>query len=320
MMTAVRASCFTIVFSTFSCGASAEDFTDAIRASLQRRIELEKRSVGIVVGIVDEHGSRVVSCGKMDNGTDQEVDGDTLFDIASITKPFTGLLLQDMIQRGEMKLDDPVQKYLPASAKMPARNGKQITLLHLVTHTSGLPHIAENLNPKRLDQPFADYTVQELNTFLSNYQLTSDPGAKFRYSSLGAGLLGHVIALKAGSDYESLVVDRICRPLKMDSTRITLTPELKSRFATGHNRFGETVPSWERQTQLGGSALRSTANDMLKFVSANLGFTPSSLTPLMEKKLTRFVLIRRWARTLDWPGWSGNETSRMMAPVAELMD
>jgi CubicO group peptidase (beta-lactamase class C family) len=182
-----------------------------------------------------------------------------------------------------MKLDDPVQKYLPASVKMPTRNGKQITLLHLATHTSGLPHIAENLNPQRPDQPFADYTVEELNTFLSNYQLTSDPGAKFQYSSLGAGLLGHVIALKAGSDYESLVVDRICRPLKMDSTRITLTPELKSRFATGHNRFGEAVPSWERQTQLGGSALRSTANDMLKFVSANLGFTRSSLTPLMEK-------------------------------------
>ena len=239
-----------------------------------------------MVGIVDEHGSRVVSCGKMDNGTDQEVNGDTLFDIASITKPFTGLLLQDMIERGEMKLDDPVQKYLPASVKMPARNGKQITLLHLVTHTSGLPHIAENLNPKRPDQPFADYTVEELNTFLSNYQLTSDPGAKFQYSSLGAGLLGHVIALKAGSDYESLVVDRICRPLKMDSTRITLTPELKSRFATGHNQFGEAVPSWDRQTQLGGSALRSTANDMLKFVSANLGFTPSSLTPLMEKTHT----------------------------------
>ena len=286
MITAVRATCFTIVFSTFSFGASAEDFTNAIRASLQRRIEVEKRSVGIVVGIVDEHGSRVVSCGKMDNGTDQEVNGDTLFDIASITKPFTGLLLQDMIERGEMKLDDPVQKYLPASVKMPARNGKQITLLHLVTHTSGLPHIADNLNPKRPDQPFADYTVEELNTFLSNYQLTSDPGAKFQYSSLGAGLLGHVIALKAGSDYESLVVDRICRPLKMDSTRITLTPELKSRFATGHNQFGEAVPSWDRATQLGGSALRSTANDMLKFVSANLGLTPSSLTPLMEKTHT----------------------------------
>jgi D-alanyl-D-alanine-carboxypeptidase/D-alanyl-D-alanine-endopeptidase len=283
MITAARAICFTIVFSALSFRASAEDFTNAIHAFLQRRVEVEKRDVGIVVGIVDEHGSSIVSCGKMGNGTDQEVNGDTLFDIASITKPFTGLLLQDMIERGEMELHDPVQKYLPASISMPTRNGKEITLRHLVTHTSGLPHFAGNLNPKRVDQPFADYTVEELNAFLSSYQLTRDPGAKFEYSSLGAGLLGYVISLKAGSDYESLVVDRICLPLKMDSTRITLTPELKARFATGHNRFGEAVPSWDRQTQLGGSALRSTANDLLKFVSANLGLAPSTLTPLMEK-------------------------------------
>ena len=285
-MIAARIIGFVFLFCVFSVRSSAEEFTGAIQAFLQQRVEVEKRDVGIVVGIVDEHGSRVVSCGKIDNDTDQEVNGDTLFDIASITKPFTGLLLQDMIERGEMKLDDPVQKYLPASVKMPARNGKQITLLHLVTHTSGLPHIAGNLNPKRPDNIFADYTVEELNTFLSNYQLTSDPGAKFQYSSLGAGLLGHVIALKARSDYESLVVDRICRPLKMDSTRITLTPELKSRFATGHNQFGEAVLSWDRATQLGGSALRSTANDMLKFLSANLGLTPSSLTPITEKTHT----------------------------------
>lgn len=261
----------------------AEEFTNAIQAFLQQRVEREKRDVGIVVGIVDEHGSRVVSCGQLDNGTDQEVNGDTLFDIASITKPFTGLLLQDMIERGEMKLDDPVQKYLPASVNTPTRDGRHITLLHLVTHTSGLPHIADNLNPRHPDNIFADYTVEELYTFLSNYQLTRAPGAKFHYSSLGAGLLGHVIALKAGSDYESLVVDRICRPLKMDSTRITLTPEMKSRFATGHNQFGEAVLSWDRATQLGGSALRSTANDLLKFLSANLGLRPSSLTPVMAK-------------------------------------
>ena len=156
---------------TISSRASAEEFTDAIHAFLQQRVEIEKRDVGIVVGIVDEHGSSVVSYGKMDNGTDQEVDGDTLFDIASITKPFTGLLLQDMIERGEMKLDDPVAKYLPQSVRMPTHNGKEITLRHLVTHTSGLPHIADNLDPKRVDNPFADYTVEELNAFLSGYQL-----------------------------------------------------------------------------------------------------------------------------------------------------
>src|ERR1700691_5475901 len=110
--------------------------TDDIRAFLEQRVEVEKRDVGIVIGIADEHGSRVVSCGKMDNGTDKEVNGDTLFEIGSITKTFTALLLQDMIERGEMKLDDPVVKYLPKSAKLPTHNGREITLFHLVTHTS----------------------------------------------------------------------------------------------------------------------------------------------------------------------------------------
>ena len=93
----------------------------------------------MVIGIVDEHGSQVFAAGKLDNGTDQEVNGDTLFEIGSATKTFTVLLLPDMVERGQMKLDDPVAKYLPASVKMPTHGGKEITLLDLATHTSALP-------------------------------------------------------------------------------------------------------------------------------------------------------------------------------------
>src|SRR5580658_3341032 len=123
--------------------------TDAIRAFLQQRIEVEKRAVGMVIGLVDEHGSSIVSYGKMDDGASQEVNGDTLFEIGSITKTFTGLLLQDMIERGEMKLNDPVAAYLPKSVRMLTYKGREITLLHLVTHTSGLPRNADNHDPKR---------------------------------------------------------------------------------------------------------------------------------------------------------------------------
>jgi CubicO group peptidase (beta-lactamase class C family) len=266
--------------------------TDDIRAFLEQRIEVEKRDVGMVVGLVDEHGSSIVSYGKMDDGTSPEVNGNTLFEIGSITKTFTALLLQDMIERGEMKLDDPVTEYLPKSVRMPTRNGKEITLFHLVTHTSGLPRNPENLDPKRADNPLAEYTAEKLNTYLSSYQLTRRPGAKFEYSNLGSGLLGHVIALKAGTDYESLVADRICRPLKMESTRITLTPELKARFATGHNQFGYAVSNMDFQSQAGCGALRSTANDLLKYVAANIGLSSSSLTTLMEKThLIRFQSV-----------------------------
>jgi D-alanyl-D-alanine-carboxypeptidase/D-alanyl-D-alanine-endopeptidase len=265
-----------------SSPALAEDFTNAIHAFLQQRVEVEKKSAGIVVGIVDEHGTRIAGCGKLDNGTDQEVNGDTLFEIGSITKTFTALLLQEMIARGEMKLNDPVARYLPESVKMPTRNGKEITLLQLVTHTSALPRNPDNLVTKRADHPLENYTLEKLYAFLSSYNLTRDPGARFEYSNLGMGLLGNAIALKAGTNFEALVVDRICNPLKMDSTRITLPAELTSRFAQGHNWLGYVVPSCEFQTLKGCGALRSTANDLLKYVSANLGLTASDLTPLMQ--------------------------------------
>lgn len=257
--------------------------TDSIRAFLQQRIEVEKKDVGMVVGLVDEHGSMVVSYGKMDDGASPEVNGDTLFEIGSITKTFTGLLLQDMIERGEMKLNDPVAAYLPKSVRMPTHKGREITLLQLATHTSGLPRNPENLDPARADNPLAQYTAEKLYAYLSGCKLTRKPGVKFEYSNLGSGLLGHVIALKAGTDYESLVVERICRPLQMESTRITLTPELKARLATGHNQFGYAVSNMDFNSQAGCGALRSTANDLLKYVAANLGLTPSSLTALMEK-------------------------------------
>ena len=283
MNTAIRVICFIILLSAFSFRAAAEDFTNAIHAYLQHRVEVEKRDVGIVVGIVDEHGSGIVSYGKLDNGTDQEVNGDTLFEIGSVTKTFTGLLLQDMVECGEMKLDDPVAKYLPELVKMPTYDGKQITLLQLATHTSGLPLFPDNLDPKWADNLFADYPVEKLDAFVSGYKLTREPGTKYEYSTVGMALLGRAIALKAGKNYESLLVDRICRPLKMDSTRITLTPELKSRFAQGHNYFGYAVSRTDWGALMGGAALRSTADDMLKYVSANLGLTQSSLPPLMEK-------------------------------------
>lgn len=279
----VQFTYFTLILWTIPFSAAAEDFTNALRAYLQHRVEVEKRDPGIVVGIVDEHGSRIVSCGTLDNGTDQQANGDTVFEIGSITKTFTGLLLQEMVERGEMRLDDPVAKYLPNSVKMPIRNGKEITLLQLATHTSGLPTSSVTWIPKRAENPRADYTIERMYSFVSGFKLTRDPGTKYEYSTVGMAALGQAIALKAGTNYESLLVDRICRPLKMDSTRIELTPELKARCATGHNYCGHAVSSSYWGSLIPGAALRSTANDLLKYLSANLALTPSSLTPILGK-------------------------------------
>ncbi|MBC8096276.1 MAG: serine hydrolase [Akkermansiaceae bacterium] len=296
MRIASRTICFAVLLAAVT-HVAAEDFTNAVRALLRDHIELDRRSIGMVVGIVDENGEHVISYGKTDNGDTPEVNGDTVFEIGSITKTFTTLLLEDMIERGEMRLDDPVAKYLPGLARMPTRGGKDITLFHLTTHTSALPSDPDNLSPPRWNNPYAGYTRERLYEFLSGYALPRDPGVKVEYSNIGMGLAAHAIALKAGTNFESLVVDRICNPLKMDSTRIRLTPELRARHTVGHDWFGKAVEDIDFPEPItGAGAIHSSANDMLKYLSANIGLTPSRLSPLMEK--THVVRVENQA--LAW--------------------
>src|SRR5262249_5931730 len=211
------------------------------------------------------------------------VNGDSVFEIGSVTKVFTAILLADMVERGEVSLNDPISKYLPESVKTPTRDGKEITLRDLSTQTSGLPRMPNNLSPKDAQNPYADYSVEQMYAFLSNYTLTRDIGAKYEYSNVGVGLLGHILALRAGMDYETLVRTRIAQPLTMDNTRIKLTPEMQARLAKGHNVALKPVANWDLPTLAGAGALRSTANDLLKFIEANIGLSKSPLLAAMQK-------------------------------------
>jgi len=264
---------------------SAMPSDSEIRQILVDRIDVQHQSVGIVVGVIGPEGRRVIAYGHLGQGDSRPLNSDTVFEIGSLTKVFTSLLLADMVQRGEVALDDPVSSYLPASVRMPQRNGRQITLVDLAMHTSGLPRLPTNLQIKNPDNPYASYTVADLYQFLSSYQLNRDPGSQYEYSNLGGGLLGHVLALRAGMSYEALVRSRICDPLGMKDTRITLTPEMKARLAVGHNQGLEPVANWDFPALAGAGALRSTASDMLTFLAANLGYTKSPLAPAMAAML-----------------------------------
>src|SRR5687768_3913852 len=256
---------------------------DQIREILRDRIDVAKKSVGIVVGLVDDQGIRIVSYGKPNQNSDQMVNADSVFEIGSVTKVFTSTLLAEMVERGEVSLNDPISKYLPRSVKTPTRAGKEITLLDLANQTSGLPRMPGNFAPKDPRNPYADYSVEQMYAFISGYTLARDIGAKYEYSNLGVGLLGHILALRSRKDYETLVRTRIGRPLKMDSTGIRLTPEMQARLAAGHNAIRRPNANWDLPTLAGAGALRSTVNDMLKFVAANLGLKKSPLLAAMQK-------------------------------------
>jgi serine-type D-Ala-D-Ala carboxypeptidase/endopeptidase len=252
-----------------------------IRKILIERIDKYRQSVGIVVGVIGPQGRRVIAYGKLAAGDPRPLNGDTVFEIGSITKVFTSLLLADMVERGEVTLTDPVAKYLPAQVRIPGRNGEQIRLQDLATHTSGLPRMPSNLQPEDASNPFADYSVSRLYEFLSSYQLPRDIGSRFEYSNLGGALLGHTLAQRAGMDYGQLVESRIAGLLRMKSTRIDVTPEMKARFAVGHAYALEPTPNWDLGAFAGAGALHSTANDLLTFLAAHLGYTRSPLAPAM---------------------------------------
>jgi CubicO group peptidase (beta-lactamase class C family) len=257
-----------------------------IRQILVDRIDRDRQSVGIVVGLIDARGRRVITYGAVDKGDSRPLNGDTVFEIGSVTKVFTSLLLADMVQRGEVALSDPVAKYLPGDVKVPGRNGHVITLLDLATHTSGLPRLPTNFAPKDPTNPYADYSIAQLYQFLSGYVLPREIGSQYEYSNLGGGLLGHLLARRAGMDYEALIRSRITGPLGMTNTSVTLSTDQQGRLAVGHNDKLAAVPNWDLPTLAGAGALRSTANDLLTFLAANLGMTQSPLTSAMTTMLT----------------------------------
>jgi serine-type D-Ala-D-Ala carboxypeptidase/endopeptidase len=259
----------------------------AIRQILVDRIDVQKQSVGIVVGVIEPSGRRVVAYGSAARNDARPLNGDTLFEIGSITKVFTSLLLADAVERGEVALTDPVGTFLPAKVKMPERGGRKITLQDLATHTSGLPRLPSNMTPKDPANPYADYTFENLYAFLSSYELTRDIGSQYEYSNLGGGLLGHALTLAAhAADYEALVRARVTTPLGMASTAITLTPEMKSRLAAGYGPQLDAVANWDLPALAGAGALRSSTNDLLTFLAANLGFVKTPLAPAMATMLT----------------------------------
>jgi serine-type D-Ala-D-Ala carboxypeptidase/endopeptidase len=253
-----------------------------IAAAIKTRVDT-KNAGGLVVATIEPDGSSSMAAYGNPGPDAKPLDGDSVFEIGSITKVFTAILLADMADRGELKLEDPVAKHLRAGVRVPERNGKVITLVDLSEQSSGLPRMPDNMKPANPMNPYADYTAEQLFEFLGRYQLARDIGAEFEYSNLGVGLLGQALAMRAGKTYETLVKERILDPLRMDHTGIMLTPWMREHLAKGHSGGGMVMPNWDLPALAGAGALRSTMNDMLKFARANLDTSDARLPRLMRQ-------------------------------------
>lgn len=275
---------FTLLFIlsnvAFNFAQQTEAISAEVKASIQTRVEAGL-SPGIVVGVIDANGTHFYSHGVKSLKSDAKIDEHSVFEIGSVSKTFTCTILAEMVKQGKLSLDDPLQKYLPEGVKAPSRNGAVITLRDMANHTSALPRMPSNFDPADASNPYADYTENLLYEFLNGYELTRDIGSQYEYSNYAMGLLGYTLAQQNNMDYSQMLRAFITEPLGMKNTDIVFSPEMKAQLATGHTRFNE-ASNWDLATLAGAGAIRSTATDMLKYLSANMGLTKTDLYPAME--------------------------------------
>lgn len=260
--------------------AQTTEISEEVKNHIKERVD-EGINAGIVVALIDGKNVEYFSYGKASSMPEDLVDENSIFEIGSISKTFTGVMIADEILKGKMKASDPLGDHLPATVKMPTRNGKQITIQDVATHSSSLPRMPENFDPADDTNPYADYKIEMAYEFISGVTLDRDIGESFEYSNLALGMLGHTLELEYNKSFEEVLLEKIVNPLGMKNTRIVFTPNMKKHLAIGHDN-GKEVPNWDIPALAGAGAIRSSAVDMVKYVQANMGVIDSPITDAMK--------------------------------------
>jgi D-alanyl-D-alanine-carboxypeptidase/D-alanyl-D-alanine-endopeptidase len=263
----------------------------------------DHRYVGVSVAVVTPRTVHFFNFGETSLGSGQAPTPTTIFEVASITKLFTSLVLAKEVVRGRIGLTDPISICAPSATSSTCFRGEPVCYVHLASHMSGLPRLPTNLHPADYGNPYADYTDADLRAFLASYSLTREPGTVFEYSNLAVGWLGQLLSQGAGLDYESLVRNEITSELGLEDTRITLSGEQEVRFAPTY-AAGIPAEHWDFQALAGTGALRSTAADLARFLQAEMGLRSTSLSAAMElSQVPRFgsnPLDSRQEVALSW--------------------
>jgi CubicO group peptidase (beta-lactamase class C family) len=252
-----------------------------LQAKIDQVVEPYKKTgaiVGLAIGVISKGGqAQTFAYGEARKRSGQSPSHSTLFQIGSITKTFTGFLLALFAERGLVRLADPLQTYVPQDIRVPMQNGRDIVLVHLATHTSGLPR-----NPPMAARQ-RELSLDAMYRLLNRAALGSEPGRQYLYSSWGSALLAEALVKAANAaDYQSLLELEVLAKLRMDET--TLRPSAKAKIAQGYARDGYPAP-WKLSTWPafnGGGALYSNMDDMLKYLSFNLGLTQTGLNSIVK--------------------------------------
>jgi D-alanyl-D-alanine-carboxypeptidase/D-alanyl-D-alanine-endopeptidase len=246
-----------------------------LAAILRHRVDVEKRSMGMAAAIISQRNYRVDCYGRERSADDRKVSGETLFEIGSITKIYTALLLTDMARDGLLAIDDPADKYLPQELKLPERDGRRISLADLATHTAGLPRFPPMKGP--IFEAMHSYSLTDLKSWLADFKLPGTPGFGWEYSNLGYCLLALALSHRAQRSYEELLTQRIFNPIGLTST--FLQPPAGTRLAEDHDAKLNPMPSWDGGIFAPAGGLWASAGDLARFVQAVMPGSGSPLEP-----------------------------------------
>lgn len=287
---------FFLIFIIASAGCSKDETPEVLQFdNLEDEITYLSSKyvkIGAMVGIINKHQERqVFSFGSKSINNNEPPDVNTAFDIGSITKTFTAILAANMYVEGVIE-DDTIGHYLPPDqVTMPTKDGTEITFLHLLTHTSGMPrspHIEGSTYPLPPgydnENPYAAYTTEQVYDYLTNYcTLEFTPGTWWAYSNTGMGLVGHVLGLIDGTSYETILSRDIFEVLSMNNSSLFLTNEQLTNQALGHDHSKKIVPFFtSKDIFQGAGMIKSTLNDMFKYLEANMGLVNTPLRNAMD--------------------------------------
>ena len=266
---------------------------------VKRRLAESEIPACIAVAIVGETSATSFACSAESGPV--ELKEDSLFEIGSITKGLTGLLLADMVRKGEVKLDDPASLHARPGARLPTRGGRHITLRDLVTHTAGLPRLPPGFRPADWRNPYASFTEDDLYAALARTQLASDIGATSAYSNFGFMWLSEMLARRAGKPFAQLLAERVLEPLGMRDTRIVLDAEDEKRRVQGHDVAYDAASPWDLPASMAGvGGVRASIRDMRRLAEALAGRRSTPLDETIELALT--PLHRRGESQVGY-GW-----------------
>lgn len=266
----------------FAAGAHAHALTDeSLAAIVDQRLAGDRTGACMAVAVVEKDAvARAYRCADPEDAA--RIGADSAFEIGSVSKTMTAVLLADLIGQGKAALADPLSDYLPKGTSVPTFDGQPILLRHVVTHTSGLPALPSRLGATDMNDPYAHLTEEALLASLGDVTLARAPGSAFEYSNFASMVLSLAVARRAGSDLETLLKQRLFAPLGMDSAYITTPPD-GVRAAIGHTPNTQPTPAWTFATNLAGvGGVRATLDDMLRFVQGNLGFIESPVSAALE--------------------------------------